>query len=154
MSKKYDPKAPCWGLLCPVDVSALLASLEENPPAWPPVIRNEPNAAPLPPEALPVIKTVCRHLGAGVTWERGCLSRLVPGVRYGYHSDGQPSNWITRVHIPLVTSPDCWFAWEEQDGAKVYMEAGWAYAFNTIKAHSYANEGLTDRVHLIFDAVR
>src|SRR5262245_46284948 len=131
MSKSYDRKAPCWGRLCEVDVSGLLSWLETGRVVWPPVVRNEPNCVPAPPEALPVIEAVCRHLGPAVAWlERtAVVSRLVPGVEYGYHSDGQPSAWITRVHVPLVTSPESWFAWEEEDGARVHMERGWAYSF-------------------------
>lgn len=157
MSKSYDPKAPCWGRLCrvnPVHLEALARRLEESPPDWPPVVADEPNSAPAPLCAGPLMQAVCTFLGPGATWERACLSRLVPGVRYGYHRDGQPSNWITRVHVPLVTSPHCWFAWEEQEGRRVFMDVGWAYSFNTMKAHSYANDGPTDRVHLLFDVVR
>ena len=154
MSKKYDPKAPCWGLLCPVDISPLRRWLQTGPPRWPPVVGNEPNSVAVPDEAQPIIEAVCQFLGPNVGCNVSMISRLVPGVRYRYHSDGQPSNWITRVHVPILTSPKAWFAWEEQKGERVYMEAGWAYSFNTIKAHSYGNEGDSDRVHLIFDALQ
>lgn len=154
MSKPLDKKAPCWGKLCPVDVSELVAWLAGNDPGWAPVRGMEPNPAPLPALALPVIEVVCRHLGGDWLRKTACLSRIVPGVSYIYHRDGQPSHWITRVHVPLLTSPDCWFCWEEEGGKKVYMERGWAYSFNTMKAHNYGNDGTTARVHLLFDVVR
>lgn len=157
MSKSYDKYASCWGVLCPVDVSGLVRWLEAGNARWRPVKGMQPNPAiSLPDEALPVIEAVCRYLGPGVDWLRHTagLSRIVPGVSYVYHRDGQPADWITRVHVPLLTSPDCWFCWEPEGGRKVYMERGWAYSFNTMQPHNYGNDGTTDRVHLLFDAVR
>ena len=155
MSKSYDKKAPCWGVICEVDVSPLVALLDAGKVAWRPVKGMQPNPSTplLPPEALPIIAEICRHLGTGVTHRAAHLSRIVPGVTYIYHLDGQPSNWITRVHVPIKTSPDCWFMWEEQ-GTKVFMDRGKAYSFNTMKHHNYGNDGKTDRVHLMFDALQ
>lgn len=156
MSQKVNHKAPCWERLCAVDVAALQAWLAAGGPQWPPIKGMQPNRADIPSEAVPVMEAVCRHMGEGLTWleSTACVARIVPGVTYEMHKDGQPVEWVTRVHVPIQTNPESWFAFAEQWPEKAHFDVGWAYSFYTLKDHNYGNFGTTDRVHLMFDVVR
>ena len=100
------------------------------------------------------------------------LSRMLPGQSHDFHVDIQRADWITRVHVPIVTNPGCWMAWENAEkkaywlehydtlpnvrdiAEVVHFEAGRAYSFNTLERHSFGNDGETERVHLIFEVLR
>lgn|GEM_PF-2779314 len=144
-------RASCWLYLCDVDVAPLVAWLPNA--AWPPVKGGQPNRVHAPDIAQPIIDQVLGCFAGPVTYSRyyACVSRVIAGRGFGYHQDPQPPEWITRVHVPLVTNPAAWFMWEEADGVKVHFEAGKAYSFNTLRRHAFANDGDTDRVHLLFD---
>lgn len=73
---------------------------------------------------------------------------LEPGQTHPAHRDVQPTNWITRVHVPIVTNEDATTIMD--DGAH-YMEVGTAYRFNTLATHAVFNYGSTYRAHLVFD---
>lgn len=81
------------------------------------------------------------------------LSRAMPGVNNPMHHDIQRADWLTRIHLPLMTNLDCWMQFEDQ-GQKVHFELGKAYTFNTLKRHAFGNDGDTPRVHLIFEVLR
>lgn len=81
------------------------------------------------------------------------LSRIMPGVYHHYQRDGQRADWLTRIHVPLITNPGCWMQFEE-DGLKLHFAPGKAYTFNALEPHAFGNDGETQRVHLIFDVLR
>lgn len=145
-----------WSILCPVDVGPLASWLAVGDPDWPPVKGGQPNRIHAPAAATPIIEQVLTCFASPVTYSRyyACLSRLVPGAAYEYHQDPQLPEWITRVHVPVVTNAGAWLAFEEEGGRHVHFEAGWAYSFNALKSHRYANDGGADRVHLLFDVLR
>ena len=141
----------CWSKLGPVDVTAIAEML----PAvkWPPVKGGQPNRVRLPWQALSAAAEVLRYFpGSLYDAERACLSRLVPGSTYEMHRDPQPPNWITRVHVPVVTNPAAWLMFEDE-GERVHFEMGIAYTFDTLHSHCYGNDGTADRVHLILDVL-
>lgn len=146
----------CWSYLGDVDVSPLLTWLQGGNAKWPPVKGGQPNRVHAPAEALPIITTVLGWFDGPVTYDSyyASVSRLIPGQGHDYHQDPQQPNWITRIHVPVITNPLAWIAFEEEDGRHVHFEAGKAYSFNTLKRHAFANDGLTDRVHLLFDVLR
>lgn len=151
-----DPQAvrrTCWSYLCDVDIGPLAAWLPKA--AWPVVKGGQPNRVPAPPEAGAVIRGVLECFGVPVTYDAryACVSRIVPGRGHGYHLDGQREEWITRVHVPVITNPEAWFMWLPQDGTKVHFEAGKAYSFNTLVEHAFGNDGDSERVHLTFDVL-
>jgi quercetin dioxygenase-like cupin family protein len=76
---------------------------------------------------------------------------LDPGQEHPMHTDEQPPEWITRIHVPLVTNP---LAVVETEKGSFHMEAGTAYSFDTRKQHAVRNGGDTPRVHLVFDVVK
>ena len=146
----------CWSVLCEVDVEQLVQFLGRGNPGWPIVKGGQPNRIKAPPEAVPVIQTVLASFAESVDYDKNyaCLSRVIPGRWHGYHKDGQRDDWITRVHVPVVTNPACWFMWEQDDGHKIHFEVGKAYSFNTLEPHAFGNDGETERVHLTFDVLR
>jgi hypothetical protein len=58
---------------------------------------------------------------------------------------------MQRVHVPLLSNDRAVFTTEGQDHT---MRVGWAYLIDPTKEHSAFNGGKTDRVHLLFNAVR
>lgn len=139
-----------WSELGRVDVSALAAVIPAV--AWPPVKGGQPNRVRALPEAESIIHEVMGWFGPGFDYDRyyACLSRLVPGATYELHRDPQRPNWLTRVHVPVVTNPLAWLYFADE-GQRVHFEAGRAYSFNTLESHNYGNDGDADRVHLLFD---
>ncbi len=61
------------------------------------------------------------------------ITVIHPGDHVPPHTDNCAPEWITRVHVPIVTNKDSWF---RIDGKKVHMDAGSAYRFNPSKPHS------------------
>jgi hypothetical protein len=79
------------------------------------------------------------------------LTILNPGDYVPYHTDQCLADWITRVHVPIVTNPDCWFL---TDGLAHHMEVGMAYEVNPSRPHAVANFGSAVRAHLMFDVLQ
>jgi aspartyl/asparaginyl beta-hydroxylase len=82
------------------------------------------------------------------------VNKVEPGFSHAMHVDRQiDPYWVTRVHVPIVTNPQCWHRWES-DMVKVHFPVGSAYSFDTESRHDFANEGPTPRIHLLFDVHR
>jgi quercetin dioxygenase-like cupin family protein len=79
------------------------------------------------------------------------LFLLAAGQEHPAHTDEQPPDWVTRVHVPIVTNPR---ATVTTDDGTMHMEAGTAYRVNTRERHAVRNDGETPRVHLVFDVKR
>lgn len=148
---------PCWMPVCPVDVTALAAWLADARPHWPALPCPTKPQRIAPPAELtgPIVSHVlARFDGAARTVADAVrLSRMLPGQRHDLHVDRQRSDWITRIHVPIVTNPGAWMLWEEEPG-RVHFEAGVAYTFDTTRRHAFGNDGATERVHLMFDVLR
>ena len=85
---------------------------------------------------------------------RGEIASLVPDARLEVHYD---MCWFhnnsRRLHIPLITNKNCWhYSQPAGSLATVYhMQQDQLYELNNRIDHTAANEGTTDRVHLIVD---
>lgn len=79
------------------------------------------------------------------------LFLLEPGQAHPIHKDEQPSEWVTRVHIPIATNK---FAIAVTDDGPIHMELGKAYTFNTRENHAVFNGGTTPRIHFVFEVMR
>ena len=86
----------------------------------------------------------CRIGGIG-------LFLLKPGQIHPAHCDDQPPEWVTRVHIPLLTNPHAVATTED---GPIHMAVGKAYKFDTRAEHAVANGGKTPRIHLVFEVMR
>lgn len=78
---------------------------------------------------LPVGKSIARHIDANPIGER--------------------FNRCHRIHIPIITNPDCIF---EIDGEEKNMKEGEIWEISNVKKpHSVQNKGVSDRIHLLVD---
>ncbi|GAA0328257.1 hypothetical protein GCM10009087_43080 [Sphingomonas oligophenolica] len=80
------------------------------------------------------------------------LMRLTPGSVIKEHFDlDLAAEWGTaRIHIPITTNPQVEFLLNQR---RIVMEPGSAWYLRLSDAHSVANRGTTDRVHLVIDCI-
>ena len=139
--------------ICPVDMSELIPHARLAAFTYQPTENKPQRVFSIPPQALPVIHAVCQHFPCDCIASEVVLSRMMPGQSHGYHVDRQNTDWLTRVHVPLLTNDRSWLMFED-NGEKLKFAVGSAYTFNAERRHAFANEGETPRVHLIFDVLR
>lgn len=83
---------------------------------------------------------------------RAIIVKLKPGGVITPHADqGPPADATERFHIPIATNDQSWLRVGQH---KQYMKAGDVWWFDKHKVHDGANEGETDRIHLIVDCLR
>lgn len=76
------------------------------------------------------------------------LVKLLAGCSISEHIDEQGDyDTCHRVHVPVLTSPDCWFT---VNGTQFNMGRGDIVEIDNTLPHSVVNNG-GDRVHIIFD---
>lgn len=75
------------------------------------------------------------------------------GHHIGIHTDGASNQYCVRLHIPIVTNPDCVHVWTTlPEETRVHIPAdGSGYMFRTNINHDTFNYGTTERFHLIFE---
>lgn len=138
-----------WSLICPVNPQPLIDWYAESCASE--LVRLGRRGHELPMGlAKTVMAEVLAHTGG-----RGhapFLGHSVPGHFAPMHVDPQRPDWLTRVHVPLVTNPGCWMQWEGWE--RVHFSAGNAYNFNTLTPHSVGNDGDSERVHFIFEVLK
>lgn len=80
------------------------------------------------------------------------LMRLTPGSRIKEHQDLELSveEGTVRIHIPVATNSGVEFTLNR---SRVVMAAGSAWYLRLSDPHSVANNGSSDRVHMVIDAV-
>lgn len=81
---------------------------------------------------------------------RARITCLKAGSKSLVHTDGNPDNYIARIHIPIFTNPKCVHIC---DGINLHMPAdGSAYMMWVNTWHQIRNDSSEDRYHLIMDA--
>lgn len=129
-----------------VDVSEHAAWLHAIPVSeWPKMA--DPNWHGWTDRFKPLVWTLMREFPDGSLAGLG-LFLLAPGQEHPAHRDEQPPDWLTRVHVPIVTNDK---AAATTDDGTMHMQVGKAYKFNTLETHAVSNQGTTPRVHLVFD---
>jgi Aspartyl/Asparaginyl beta-hydroxylase len=80
------------------------------------------------------------------------LMRLAAGSVIKEHSDPDLSfeDGTVRLHVPVATNDRVAFV---LNGSRVVMETGSTWYLRLCDPHSVTNGGLTDRIHLVIDAV-
>jgi len=77
------------------------------------------------------------------------LARMAPGGIIHPHIDASPSaKWPHKIHIPLTTNPGVQFFIKPQT---YHFPVGEAVEVNNLDVHAVANQGPSDRIHLIFE---
>ena len=85
----------------------------------------------------------------GLTPRRARVTCLKAGSKSLVHKDGSERDYIARIHIPLITNPECTFT---ADGEPLYMEPGNVYMVWVNIWHQIRNDSTEDRYHIIMDA--
>ncbi len=78
------------------------------------------------------------------------LLKLTPGSRISEHTDPDLSFWnkFARIHIPILTNDQVQFT---LDGEALKMKPGECWFGEFCKPHSVANNGHSNRIHLVVD---
>ncbi|HEX3675082.1 MAG TPA: aspartyl/asparaginyl beta-hydroxylase domain-containing protein [Rhizomicrobium sp.] len=133
-------------------VIALRASAAATHPSQ--MINADPRATTF--RDLPVLAD-CAHFRAAIAAVQAPLRavrlmRLTPGSVIKEHTDPDLGfeDGAVRIHVPIVTNRHVDF---RLNGARVTMEAGSAWYLRLSDPHTVRNDGDTDRVHLVIDAV-
>lgn len=83
---------------------------------------------------------------------RAILTRLAPDAEITPHADdGHSLKRCHRIHVPILTNPDCLFT---VGGLTWNMPAGEMWEINNRRIHAVRNEGKSTRIHLIMDYVQ
>jgi len=99
----------------------------------------------------PLAEVLVRVHFAGCVASGVGLFLLQPGQEHPAHTDQQPPDWVTRVHVPIVTNPRATVTTED---GMFHLHVGKAYRFDTRRPHAVQNDGPLARVHLVFDVKR
>ncbi len=97
----------------------------------------------------PIMKAVTEQYGySESTFGKVMLAKLRRGAKIGLHEDTPISSaYPHKIHIPISTNPGVKFF---IDNLTYHLEVGQAYEVNNRTIHGGANEGDSDRIHLIF----
>ena len=100
-------------------------------------------------DACPYFREVLAAFGCEFRCVR--LMRLAPGSIINEHDDLDlnAESGVARIHIPIATNALVEFELNRQ---RVVMEPGSAWYLRLSDPHSAANNGTTDRVHMVADA--
>lgn len=79
------------------------------------------------------------------------LMKLSPGSRIKEHVDHDlaAENGTARLHVPIVTNDDVDF---RLNGTRIVLNEGECWYLRLCDRHSVANNGSSDRIHLVIDA--
>jgi Aspartyl/Asparaginyl beta-hydroxylase len=139
-----------------VNASSLTAWIEAiNLEKWPqqnrhelkPAMVTDPNWFGFGAVADPLVTSLMTHF-AGCRPHNLMLSAVMPGHCIEPHADLQSDAWLCRVHSPLVSNEKSRFI---VDGLEHAMYVGHAYRVNVLAEHSVVNDGVTPRIHFMFD---
>ena len=101
-------------------------------------------------DACPAIRAALARFACPLEAVR--LMRLGPGASVKEHVDPDldVAQGAVRFHIPIATNPHVRFV---LNGRRVVMEPGSVWYLRLSDPHSVANDGATERVHLVVDAL-
>lgn len=77
------------------------------------------------------------------------IIRLVANGSTTWHRDSPDSIAAYRLHVPIVSNPNCYFEYEST--RRHLAPTGEAYVIQVNKIHRVVNFGTTDRLHLVMD---
>lgn len=85
---------------------------------------------------------------AGLHPHRSRVTAIEPNEILRWHRDSEPDDYCIRLHLPIITNPDC--AFEVQNEGAVHMPAdGHAYVVDASNTHRAYNKGTTTRYHFL-----
>lgn len=98
----------------------------------------------------PVLRQATRYYGySHGAFPRIMLAKIDPGGVIHPHVDAGPAaGFPHKIHVPVVTNNNVSFF---INGRHYHLEVGMAYEVNNRVMHSVRNDGITPRIHLIFE---
>ena len=78
------------------------------------------------------------------------ITTVHPGDYVPPHTDTCSPEWISRVHVPIITNPGCFLIMGKK---RFHLDVGKAYRVNVGTPHAIVNDGDASRIHLMFDVV-
>lgn len=85
----------------------------------------------------------------GLNPRRARIALMKPGCSMEKHVDGPSDGYSVRLHIPILTNPQCAIEYSDQN---IHMVAdGSGYLVRVNRLHRAFNLGTTDRYHLLMD---
>jgi Aspartyl/Asparaginyl beta-hydroxylase len=144
--------------LCPVSVDDVVGWLLDIPYLdWPqqhriddalrPAMVNDPAWHGFGVHTNLLVAELLEHF-PGCTDRNRMLSVVMPGHVIPAHRDLQGPRWVTRLHVPLLTSERASLRYHTED---YHLAVGLAYQVNTERLHEITNDGADPRVHFMFD---
>ena len=101
-------------------------------------------------KAMPLVELLCAEIEA-TQLGRVLIVNLKPGGYVTSHVDeGKYADHFSRFHVVLTTNSRCT---NTTGGQRAHWPQGSFWWFDHKQPHAARNEGDTDRIHLIFDAV-
>ena len=86
----------------------------------------------------------------GLNPRRARITMVPPSGSTDMHRDGAPEFYSVRLHVPIITNPDCFFEYE--NGPKFHMKSdGSGLLVRVNQRHRACNLGESPRYHLIMD---
>lgn len=121
------------------------------------ILLSKRNFAPFP--SLEELCARCTRVLGEPVGSNCYLQCNLPGFAWQLHTDDDYEGVSSRVHVPLITTPQNLFAWAPALDSprpawllELHLEAGHAYVTRTDVPHTAINEHPTDaRIHLIID---
>ena len=87
----------------------------------------------------------------GLYPRRARIGQLTPQSKGDWHSDGDKNFYQVRLHIPLITNPDCWF--ENLEGRAHMPADGSCYLVKVNEQHRVINDHKDEYRYHLFMAV-
>lgn len=81
---------------------------------------------------------------------RARITVLHPGGDTDWHYDCAPETYAVRLHIPIITNPECQFLTADEGGMHLPAD-GSAYLLRVNRLHQAINHGHEKRYHIITD---
>lgn len=95
-------------------------------------------------DLMPYTKELSYRIKKFTDYNQMSFRMVMPNKSYAWHVDPQTYNY----HIPLITNTQCYFSF--LDGDK-HLPAGKLYCVQTNVPHTFVNNSLEMRVHLMFE---
>ena len=78
------------------------------------------------------------------------LALMPPNTQIGKHTDSGILKKSHRIHIPIITHPECIF---NIDGNDYYFKEGYCFEFDNTRPHFVQNNSNISRIHLMLDLI-
>lgn len=152
----FSQPTPQHKLMSDLSFRFVVRTTEFNNMEDPLIIYSLPQDQKLVDAIKPITNRLEQEFGDEGKLTRAYFARLVPGEIINQHTDLDFQDEAHQIyfkathkyHIPITTNDK---VWTMIDGEKKHLKVGECWDYNNNLPHSGANEGETDRIHLIIE---